>query len=140
MVHVTRDLLEVLRRLAADAEPEPVSAGLAVTSAAELVGGDDVEPETPVFTHFYLPDAGRSIAAVFGMDLATPPGRTRGRFVSHPQGRLEVSRTDDLHGVVVVAIPPWDEGSVAAFDRAGRRLELAVVDAAPPAETLDYSR
>ena len=140
MVYVTCDLLEVLRRMAADAEPEPVSAGLGVTSASQLTGAHDIPPETAVFTHFYLPDAGRSIAAVFGMDLATPPGRTRGRFVSHPQGTLEVSRTDELHGVVIVAVPPWDEASVAAFDRAGRRLELAVVEATPPGETLDYSR
>lgn len=123
--------------MAADAEPEPVSVGLAVTSAAELADADDIPDETSVLTHFYMPDAGRSIAAIFGMNLATPPGRTRGLFVSHPQGRLEVSRTDELHGVVVVAVPPWDEDSVAAFDRSGRRLELSVVDAVPPGETLE---
>lgn len=123
--------------MAADAEPEPVSVGLAVTSAAELADADDLSDETPVLTHFYMPEAGRSITAVFGMNLATPPGRTRGQFVSHPQGRLDVSRTDDLHGVVVVAVPPWDEDSVAAFDRSGRRLALSVVDAIPPGETLE---
>ena len=137
VVCVTRGLLEILCQMAADAEPESMSAGLAVTPAGELSDADDLADETPVFTHFYLPEAGRSIAAVFGMNLATPPGRTRGRFVSHPKGKLGVSRTDDLHGVVVVAIPPWDESSVAAFDRGGRRLELTVVDAVPPGESLE---
>lgn len=137
MVYVTQGLLEVLRRMAADAEPESVSVGLGITPADELTGVDDLPAETPVFTHFYLPEAGQSIAAVFGMDLATPPGRTQGRFVSHPTGPLGVSRTDDLHGVVVVAVPPWDEGSAAAFDRAGRRLELSVIDVVPPGETLE---
>lgn len=137
VVYVTQGLLEVLRRMAADAEPESVSVGLGITPADELTGVDDLPAETPVFTHFYLPEAGQSIAAVFGMDLATPPGRTQGRFVSHPTGPLGVSRTDDLHGVVVVAVPPWDEGSAAAFDRAGRRLELSVIDVVPPGETLE---
>ena len=134
--------------MAGDAEPTPVSIELAVTPAGELSSTDpthadttdfdDLAAETPVFTHFYMPDAGRSITAVFGMDLSTPPGRTRGRFVSHPLGELSVSRTDDLHGVVIVAVPPWDESSVAAFDRAGRRTELTVLDGAPPGEELDF--
>ena len=39
-------------------------------------------------------------------------------------------------GVVVVAVPPYDEDSVAAFDRSGDGVELAVVDAEPPTETV----
>lgn len=147
MIYVTRGLLDVCCRLAGDAEPESVSVELAVTPARELSSTDsecsdspafeDLPADTPVFTHFYMPDTARSITAVFGMNLSTPPGRTRGRFLSHPLGKLEISRTDDLHGVVLVAIPPWDDSSVAAFDRAGRRQELTILDAAPPGETFD---
>ena len=133
-VHVTRSLLEVLFQAAADAEPEGVTYGLAVTPADEF---DDLDlPDgTPVFTHLYLPDAGRSVSAVFGVDLGTPPGRTPGLFVSHPSGNPEVARTDDLREVVLVAVPPWDDGSVRAFGRDGRRRQLHRVDAEPPSET-----
>ena len=137
MVYITRGLLEVLRQMASDAEPDSVSVALGVTSADELTGAEGISPRTPVFTYFYLPDAGRSITAVFGVDISTPPGRTRGRFISHPLGKLSVSRTDELHGVVFVAVPPWEEASVAAFDRAGRKLEIAVLDAVPPEESFD---
>jgi hypothetical protein len=70
------------------------------------------------------------------MDLGTPAGRGRARFVTHPQGPFRVTRRDDLAAVVLVAVPPWDERSIAAFDRAGRRLTLAVVDAEPPRDDL----
>lgn len=43
---------------------------------------------------------------LFGMDLATPPRRTRGRFISQLGVQLGVSWTDDHHGVVLVAVPP----------------------------------
>jgi hypothetical protein len=46
-------------------------------------------------------------------------------------GELGVSKTDDLHEVVLVAVPPWTREDVAAFDRSGRRLELRIVAAAP---------
>lgn len=135
MVHITRGLLAALLDSAAEAEPESVTAALGVTPAAEF-DGLDCPPETSVFTHLYLPEVGRSISAVFGMDLSTPPGRTPGLFVSHPDGGLEVRRTDDLREVVLVAVPPWDEGSIAAFDRSGVRRELVVLDAEPPAESV----
>jgi len=83
-----------------------------------------------------VPEAGGSVNAVFGMDLGTPAGQTRGRFVSHPNGGLDVSKTDDLHAVVFVAVPPWDRDSLAVFDRSGRRLNLAVLDVEPPEEAL----
>jgi hypothetical protein len=70
------------------------------------------------------------------MDLGTPIGQTKGRFVSHPEGGLDVSETDDLHAVVFVAVPPWDRDSIAAFDRSGRRLQLDVLDVEPPEEAL----
>lgn len=135
MVYVTRGLLSVLLQTAADSEPEPVTVGLSATSAGELSGAEDLPADAPVYTHMYLPEAGGSVSAVFGMDLSTPAGGVDGRFISHPTGGLEVSTTDDLHGVMLVAVPPWESDSVAAFDRRGRRQPLEVVDAVPPEET-----
>jgi hypothetical protein len=131
--YVTRGLVETLLRLARESEPERTTISLSVTPASELTGAD-LPPETPVFTHFYMPEAGASVNAVFGVDLGTPVGQTEGRFVSHPQGGLSVSKLDDLHEIVFVAVPPWDEDSFAAFDRRGRRQQVTVVDAAPPEE------
>lgn len=136
-VYLTRALLSVLLETASDREPEAVSMGLATTPARDLDGADDDVPtEASVFTHVYWPEAGGSISAVFGVDLGTPPGRTPGRFVSHPDGLLGVSRTDDLREVVLVAVPPWDADDVAAFGRAGRRRQLRLVDGRPPEESL----
>nr|WP_267624904.1 hypothetical protein [Halobium salinum] len=137
VVYVTTGLVEVLLELAADAEPRSASVVLSATPAGEFDPPLDLDPETPVLTHFYLPDAGRSVSAVFGMDLGTPAGRGRARFVTHPQGELSVSERDDLAGVVLVAVPPWEASSLAAFDRAGRRLELHVLDAEPPEEVVE---
>ncbi|WP_458204744.1 hypothetical protein [Haladaptatus sp. NG-SE-30] len=136
MVFVTRGLRDALLELAADAEPEKVTVALAVTPAGDLRGADDLPPETPVFTHFYPPDTGGSVTAVFGMDLSIPAGQSQGRFVSHPQGHLEVSRTDDLREAMLVAVPPWRSDSIAAFDRSGRKQRFVVLDAEPPAELL----
>ncbi len=136
MVYATRGTVEALLELAADAEPQQITVGLSVTEAGAFPEPPELPPETPIFTHFYLPDAGESVSAVFGVDLSTPLGQTQGRFVSHPQGDLDVSREDDLHGVVLVAVPPWDADSIAAFGRDGRRLDLSVVDARPPDERL----
>ena len=133
-VHLTRSLLEVLLEAAGDAEPEGVRYGLAVTDA-DAFDDLDLPAGTPVFTHLYLPDAGRSVSAVFGVDLGTPPGRTPGLFVSHPTGDRSVARTDDLREGILVAVPPWDAASVAAYGRDGRRRPLDLVDAEPPAET-----
>ncbi len=135
MVHITAGLAEVLLDLAHDADPDPFTASLAVTVAADLDGAEDLSPEMPVFTDFYLPDAARSVSAVFGVDLSTPPGQTQGRFVSHPRGELSISRTDDLHEAVFVAVPPWSQDAFAAFDRSGRERDLVVVDAHPPQES-----
>ena len=128
--------MNALLELAAEAEPEEVTISLAVTPADELEGATDVPSDAPVFTHFYPPDAGRSITAVFGVDLSVPAGQTQGRFISHPRGNLEVARTDDLHEAILVAVPPWEESSLAAFDRSGQRQPLEVVDAEPPTESL----
>lgn len=135
MVHLTRDLLTVLLEHAADVEPASANVLLSATPAAELTGETaDVDPETPVLTHFTLPDVGGSVDAVFGMDLSTPSERGRARFLSHPTGELRVTETDDLAAVVVVAVPPFEDDCVAAFDRAGRKLPLTIVDAVPPEE------
>lgn len=135
MVYVTRGLLDALLEFAREREPEEATITLGTTPAGELEDCD-LDPETQVFTHFYLSSAGGSVQAVFGMDLGTPPG-TQGRFISHPDGELGVTQTDDLREVVLVAVPPWDRSSVAAFGRDGRRYPLDLVDAEPPGESLD---
>ncbi|MFB6088035.1 MAG: hypothetical protein ABEJ85_05890 [Haloarculaceae archaeon] len=133
MVYATEGLVETLLRLAREREPESVTISLSVTPADEIAEAD-LPPETPVFTHFYLPAAGGSVNAVFGMDLGTPVGQTQGRFVSHPMGELSVSETDDLHEMMFVAVPPWDRESLAAFDRSGNRQPLTVLEVEPPEE------
>ncbi|EMA17963.1 hypothetical protein [Haloarcula argentinensis] len=129
-VYMTEPLQEMLLSLAAEAEPDTVSFGLAVTPAGELEAGIDAPDQAPVFSDVYLPEAPNSVSSVFGIDLSTPPQRTQGRFISHPRSGLEVTKRDDLHEVVFVAVPPWDDASIAAFDRAGRRHRLETVDAA----------
>lgn len=136
VVYVTRGLVEALLDLAEQAEPKELSVVLTATAASEFDDELNVGADTPVLTHFYLPDAGRSVTAVFGMDLGTPAGSGRARFITHPQGKLELTKRDDLAAVVLVAVPPWDDRSLAAFNRAGKRLDLHVVDAEPPQESL----
>ncbi|WP_276250662.1 hypothetical protein [Haloarcula rara] len=135
MVYVTRGLVETLLRMAREAEPNDVTISLAVTEAGQLPDAG-LDPETPVFTDFYLPSAGGSVNAVFGMDLGTPAGQTQGRFVSHPDGYMGVSKLDDLHEVIFVAIPPWDTESFGAFDRSGRTVEVDILDIEPPEKSL----
>ncbi|MDY6818895.1 MAG: hypothetical protein SVG88_09550 [Halobacteriales archaeon] len=148
-MYITQGLVEILLEYAADADPDDFTAALATTPAGELTAttataGDvraleRLDPDTPVFTHVYLPTAGRSVSAVFGVDLATSPGRTHGRFIAHPDGHLGVSREDDLHAVVLVAVPPWSRESIAAFDRAGRSQPVTIVAAAPEDESIPES-
>ncbi|MFB6083052.1 MAG: hypothetical protein ABEJ94_02265 [Halorientalis sp.] len=133
MVYITRGLAETLLRLGEERDPESITIRLSVTPASELDDAD-LPSETPVFTHFYLPEAGGSVGAVFGMDLGTPAGQTQGLFVTHPTGELSISERDDLAAVVFVAVPPYEEESLAAFDRSGRRKEVEIVDAEPPEE------
>ena len=137
MVYITRGLLTALLEVAADRDPESVTVALAVTPAAELEV--DLPEGASVFTDMYLPDTGGSVAAVFGMDLSTPGAA--GRFVSHPGGALALTKADDLHEVVFVAVPPYEDDCVAAFDRSGREVRFETVDAEPPPGHLeDYSR
>ena len=133
MIYLTRGLQASLCRQAADREPEAVTIPLAVTPAGDLSGAD-LDPETPVFTHFYLPRGGDSLTAVFGVDLGTPVGQTQGRFVSHPNGELRVRQTDDFKELIFVAVPPWNEDSLAVFDRGGERQPLELLNVEPPQE------
>ncbi|MDG5776057.1 hypothetical protein VB773_14770 [Haloarculaceae archaeon H-GB2-1] len=135
MIYATRGLVESMLRFASDSEPDSVTVSLSVTPAGELPE-TGLEDEVPVFTHFYMPAAGGSVNAVFGMDIGTPVGQTQGRFVSHPQGELSISKTDDLAEVVFVAVPPWELETVAVFDRSGRKVDLEVLDVEPPQASL----
>jgi proteasome lid subunit RPN8/RPN11 len=132
-VHATRALVDVLCELAADADPTSLSVRLAATPAGDLRPTDGaltgVDPETPVLSDFYFPDAGDALTNVFGMDLATPTGQTAGRFASHPDGNPDVAVTDDLHAQLLVAVPPWNPENVRAYDRSGTARELVLVDA-----------
>lgn len=139
VIYLTRGLQASLCRQAADREPDSVTIPIAVTPAGELPE-TGLDPETPVFTHFYLPRTGDSLTAVFGVDLGTPVGQTQGLFVSHPRGELAISKRDDLHEVVFVGVPPWEAESMAAFDRRGRRRDWTVLDVEPPVETAGHSR
>lgn len=137
MVYITRGLLTALLDLGADRDPADVTVSLAVTPAEELDA--DLPPDASVFTDMYLPGTGGSVTAVFGMDLSTPDAA--GRFVTHPDGPLALTKRDDLHEVVFVAVPPYEDDCVGAFDRSGDRVPIDVVDVAPPHGTLeDYSR
>ncbi|MFB6108988.1 MAG: hypothetical protein ABEJ82_09165 [Haloplanus sp.] len=133
-VYATTGLVEVLLEMAADAEPAGMNVVLAATPAGDFETDLGVEPDVPVLTTFYLPDAGRAVRDVFGVDLGTPAGSGRARFLTHPQGPAELTRRDDLAAVVLLAVPPWE--SVTAFDRRGRRLALTILDADPPTESL----
>ena len=136
MIHITRDLLTVLLDVAADADPQESNVRLSATPAGEFEEATGLDPAVPVLTHFTLSGVGGSVNAVFGVELGTPAGHGGARFVSHPDGFLGLSKTDDLAAVVIVAVPPYDDDSVAAFDRAGDGVELAVLDAAPPEESV----
>lgn len=137
-VYITQSLLETLQQFATHSKPDSLSIGLAVTPARRLTGAGEIPESMPVFTHLYLPHRPNSVSSVFGIDLHTPPGRTHGRFVTHPFSELRLTKRDDLHEIVFVAVPPWDEDSIAAFDRAGRRHPLCVIDAIPPEEPLPH--
>ena len=136
MVYITRGLLDALLEMAAEDDPEGVSVVLASTKAVEFDAEVGLDAETSVLTHFYFPETSGSVNAVFGVDLGTPAGRGRARFVSHPNGRLEATREDTFAAALVVAVPPWDESSCAVFDRNNRELDLNVLDVEPPQETL----
>ncbi len=135
-LYVTSALLDVLLDMSADAEPDALSVVLAPTRAGAFDADLGLDADTPILTHFYLPDAGRSVTAVFGLDLSTPAGRGRARFHAHPQGPRGPTKRDDFAAAIIVAVPPWDRTGVRAYDRSGSRLTLEEVDAEPPEESL----
>lgn len=139
---MTEGLVDALLEYAAQEDPESLSMALSVTPAGDLDGADDLDASTPVFTDLYVPQQDRSINAVFGMDFTIPPRQTQGRFLSHPDGTHDVTREDDLHEVILVAVPPWKRADVRAFDRSGKRLSLDILNAVPPTDAFedDYSR
>jgi hypothetical protein len=133
VLYATRGLVETLLRMARERAPESTTISLAVTDAGEIPEAD-LDPETPIFTHFYMPSAGSSVNAVFGVDLGTPVGQTQGRFVSHPRGDLRLTKRDDFHEVIFIAVPPWDDDAIAVFDRSAEEQELTILDVEPPEE------
>jgi len=134
VLYATRGLVDTLLRFAEEKDPDTTTIPLAVTEASGLPEAE-IPDETPVFTHFYMPNEGDALNAVFGVDLNTPAGQTPGMFVSHPRGDLRVSKRDDLREVVFVAVPPWEVDSLRAFGRNGDRKELRILDVEPPEES-----
>lgn len=133
-VYITSGLLAGLLDLAQRRDPESVSAAL-TTKQARRLDGPDVEmldPDTPVFAEFYMPSDKQALNAVFGVDITVPHAQTQGRFLSHPRGELTVTTEDDLHEVILIGVPPWQESDVAAFNRSGERRPLTVLTARPP--------
>ena len=135
MVYITRGLLIALLELAVDRDPSSVTVSLAVTPSDELDA--EIPKDRPVFTDMYLPDTGQSVTAVFGMDLSTPGAA--GRFITHPNGTLTLTKADDLHEVVFIAIPPYDIDHVAAFDRSGNSVPIESVDVEPPVKEFEQT-
>jgi hypothetical protein len=132
VVYATAGLVDALLELAAGRDPEPLSVALASTPGGEWA---PLDPNTSVLTDFYLPETGRSVSAVFGMDLGTP--KAAGRFLTHPDGDPRLRQTDDFHNVILVAVPPYDRGSVDVYDRGGTERPLKLVNAEPPDRTIE---
>jgi len=133
VVYITEGLLTALLELAEDRDPSSVTVSLMVTPSSDLDA--DLPPDRPVFTDMYLPDTGGSLTAVFGMDISTPGAA--GRFISHPDGTMALTKADDLHEVVFVSVPPYDTENVAAFRRSGEGISLKIVDVEPPMGSLE---
>lgn len=133
MVYATRGLIDSLLGSASDADPDEVSIPIAVTDSSDLPDSG-LSSGTPVFTHFYMPEAARSVNFVFGVDLGTPAGQTQGQFVSHPNGELRMRQSDDFKQFVFVAVPPWERDAVAVFTRDGQEQPLEILDVEPPQE------
>jgi hypothetical protein len=135
VLYVTRGLVDTLLGFAAESDPDQVTVPLAVTRARNLPEVD-LPDETPVFTHFYMPSKGDAVNAVFGMQLGIPSGETPGIFVSHPVQRLRLTREDEFREIIFIAVPPWEEDSLATFGRSGDEQEYTILDVEPPEESL----
>lgn len=135
VLYVTRGLVDTLLGFAAESDPDQVTVPLAVTRARDLPEVD-LPDGTPVFTHFYMPSEGDAVNAVFGMQLGIPSGETPGIFVSHPVQRLRLTREDEFREIIFIAVPPWEEDSLATFGRSGDEQEYTILDVEPPEESL----
>lgn len=138
-VYITTALLEALLDFASRKEPSKITVPLSVSESHTLNGmeAEALDSGTPVFTDLYLPAEQQSTTSVFGVDVSTPPRQTHGLFISHPQGELTVTAEDDLHEIMIVAVPPWKQANTRAFDRQGQRRPLEPIDAVPPTPELD---
>ena len=96
-VYVTAGLVGALLDRARAADPRPANVVLDATPASEFRPPLDIPDDAPVLSHLYLPEAGRSVRAVFGVDLGRPSGRGTARFVSHPQGPSALTREALAH-------------------------------------------
>jgi hypothetical protein len=139
MPYITRGLLDGLLEMSASQEPSSLSVVLNATAAENFDSDITVEPTIEILSHFYFPQSEAPVTAVFGMELGVPAGRGKARFISHPQGPPEPTQRDTHAGVIIIAIPPWEADSCAVYDRHSNRLELEIINAAPPENRLDDS-
>lgn len=61
-----------------DREPEKLTVDLLTSSISKHISSVDSPQNSFFFTDFYFPDAAKSIKNVFGLDLSTPLGKTKG--------------------------------------------------------------
>jgi hypothetical protein len=132
MIRTTRALLEALLEMAADRDPQPMTVALRAIRAGDWA---PLDADEPVLTEFYLPETGGSVAAVFGVDIATPGAA--GRFLTHPDGVDAIRQTDDLHATILLAVPPYDIESVRGYGRTGTQRPIELVEATPPEATFE---
>lgn len=129
-IYITEGLSSTLLETARRYDPCDVSIPLFTVPAEEL---GEYTPElsntSPVFAGFYPPYASQSVKEVFGLELGVPNGGVDGRFVSHPNGDRTVKLTDDLHSIIFVGVPPWDEikNAFTAYTRSGKELDVVFV-------------
>ncbi|QZA89237.1 hypothetical protein K0C01_03570 [Salinarchaeum sp. IM2453] len=137
-VYITEGLVKALLEIASRQDPQPVSVDLGATKAREYNDvSDKLGAETLILTDMYMPTDQQSVSAVFGMDISTPAGRTYGRFVSHPDGTLGLTTKDNLHEIVIVAVPPWNQKQIKAFDRKGKAMSMEMLDVDLPESEID---
>lgn len=140
-IYITEGLVKALLEIASRQDPQPVAIDLGATKAKEYNEiSDKLDGETLVLTDMYMPTDQQSVSAVFGMDISTPVGRTYGRFVSHPDGTLDLTTKDNLHEIVIVAVPPWNQKQIKAFDRRGRAMEMEMLDVDLSESEIDLKR
>lgn len=125
-IYISQELIKTLLDIAERSDPKKISIGLCVNKA-ESLNLDNIPGKTPIFNDFYFP-SGKSLKKIFGVDISTPPMSTQGRFISHPSGFSKLSKRDNFHEIVFIAVPPWDQDSVKVFDRSGKNYELNIIE------------